>query len=37
MITPAAMAVNTIVSDVPMLNAAPPLRVRVSMSTLPIR
>ena len=38
MITPAAMAVNTMVIEVPpMLNAAPPLRTWVSMSTVPIR
>src|SRR5260370_6848 len=35
MITPRAMAVNTIVMDVPMLNAAPPFRVSVSVSSPP--
>ena len=33
--TPRAMAVNTIVIDVPMLKAAPPFRVRVIVSSPP--
>src|SRR6201995_5841155 len=37
MTTPRAMAVNTIVVEVPMLNAAPPLRVSVIVSAPPRR
>jgi hypothetical protein len=35
MTTPSAIAVNTIVIEPPMLNAAPPLRVYVSLSRSP--